>query len=138
MGKIEIEAENKRRRGYLRNALLATMAISGVILVASIVPNAFAQLRHLPAIKRARLRYKAKTVLGQLAMQELIVFEKRDGKSYARITPAGQKALEFEKQKVALHDKKKRRKWDERWRVIIFDIPERRRKVRDRLRITMR
>lgn len=137
MGTIEIEAKKKRYRGYLRDALLASIAISGVVLVAAIAPNALAQLRHLPAMKRARLRYRAKTTLGRLASQGLIEFEKRDGKSYARITPAGRKALVFEQQKASIRDGQKRR-WDKRWRVIIFDIPERRRKVRDRLRITMR
>lgn len=137
MGKVEIEAKNKRRRSYLRNVLLTSIALSGVVLVAAIAPNALAQLRHLPAMKRARLRYRAKTALGRLAVQGLIAFEKRNGKSYARITSAGQKALIFEQQKASLHDKKKRR-WDKRWRVIIFDIPERRRRTRDRLRITMR
>ena len=137
MGMTEIEAKKKRRRGYLRDALLASIALSGAVLVAAIAPNALAQLRHLPAIKRAQLRYKAKTILGRLAAQGLIKFEKRNGKSYARITDAGQKALSLEQQKAALHNGKKRR-WDKRWRVIIFDIPERRRKVRDRLRIIMR
>lgn len=136
MGNIEIEAKKKRRKRYLRDVLLASIAISGVVLVASIAPNALAQLRYLPAMKRAQLRYKAKTTLGRLAMQGLIEFEKRDGKSYARITPTGREALAFEEQKANLSSKKKRR-WDKRWRVIIFDIPERRRKVRDRLRITM-
>lgn len=121
----------------MRNVLLTSIALSGVVLVAAIAPNALAQLRHLPAMKRARLRYRAKTALGRLAVQGLIAFEKRNGKSYARITSAGQKALIFEQQKASLHDKKKRR-WDKRWRVIIFDIPERRRRTRDRLRITMR
>ena len=32
----------------------------------------------------------------------------------------------------------KRKRWDKHWRVIIFDIPERRRGTRDRLRIVMR
>ncbi len=136
MGKVEIEAKKKRRRKYLRDALLISLALSGVVLVASIAPNALAQLRHLPSMKRARLRYRAKTTLGRLATQGLIEFEKREGKSYARITPAGQKTLEFEKQKATLHDKKKRR-WDKRWRVVIFDIPEKRRRIRDRLRIIM-
>lgn len=45
--------------------------------------------------------------------------------------------LMFEQQKASIRDGQKRR-WDKRWRVIIFDIPERRRKVRDRLRNTMR
>jgi DNA-binding transcriptional regulator PaaX len=88
-------------------------------------------------MKRAQLRYRARTALGCLAAQGLVVFEKRNGKRYARITPAGKKILALEEQKATLGNKKKHR-WDERWRVIIFDIPERRRKVRDRLRITMR
>src|SRR3989344_3774600 len=136
MGITEKEARRKRRKGYLRDALLASIALSGVVLVAAIAPNALAQLRHLPALKRAQLRYQAKTALGRLAAQGLIVFEKRDGKSYARITNAGQNVLAFEQQKVNLKNKKKRR-WDQRWRVVIFDIPERRRIIRDRLRDTM-
>ena len=125
-----------RRRGYLKNALLASVAISGVVLVAAIAPNALAQLRYLPAMKRAQLRYRAKTTLGRLAVQGLIEFEKKDGKSYARITPEGQKVLLLEQHKASLRNVKKRR-WDKRWRMIIFDIPERRRRTRDRLRITM-
>lgn len=137
MGVTEVEAKKKRGRKFLRDILLTSIALSGVVLVAAIAPNALAQLKHLPAMKRARLRYRARTTLGRLAMQGLIKFEMRGGKSYARITSAGREALLFEEQKVSLHDKKKRR-WDKRWRIIIFDIPERRRKVRDRLRMTMR
>ncbi|HEY4501352.1 MAG TPA: hypothetical protein VJI70_03810 [Candidatus Paceibacterota bacterium] len=137
MGAVETEARGKRQRKYLREILLASIAISGLVLVAAITPNALAQLRYLPAIKRAQLRYKAKTALGRLAMQKLIVFEKRGGKSYAHITPEGRKILAFEEQKASLKNKKKR-PWDKRWRVIIFDIPEKRRRTRDRLRITMR
>jgi len=136
MGIVETEARKMRRRGYLKNALLASVAISGIVLVATIAPNAFAQLRYLPAMKRAQLRYRAKTTLERLAVQGLIDFEKRDGKSYARITPEGQKVLLLEQHKASLRNVKKRR-WDKRWRMIIFDIPERRRRTRDRLRITM-
>lgn len=137
MGIIEKEAKKKRQRKYLRNVLLASLAVTGAVLVASIAPGVLASLRHLPAMKRAQLRYRAQTTLGRLAAQGLIEFEKRDGKKYARITPAGKRILAFEEQKAMLTNKKKRR-WDKRWRVIIFDIPEQRRKIRDRLRIIMR
>ena len=137
MGSMETEAHRQRRRRFLRDVLLASIAVSGLILVTAITPNALGHLRHLPALKRAQIRYKAKTALGRLAMQGLIVFEKRGGKNYARITPAGRRALAFEEQKVALRNRKKRR-WDRQWRVIVFDIPERRRRTRDRLRAIMR
>jgi len=69
-----------------------------------------------------------------LAAQGLVTFEKRDGKQYARITESGRRKFSFEEQKMKLKNK---RRWDNRWRVIIFDIPEKRRLVRDRLRQIM-
>ncbi len=137
MGIIEIEAKKKRRKAYLQQALLMSVAVAGVVLVASITPNAFSALRHLPAMKRARLLYRARTALGKLVVKGLIVFETRNGKKYARITEEGRKVLAYEEQKAKLDTTKKRR-WNGRWRVIIFDVPERRRKVRDRLRQIMR
>lgn len=137
MGMVEIEAKKKRRNTVLKQAVLATVAVTGVVLVATIAPNAPAALMKLPSIQRAKLRYQYRTVLGRLAAQGHIVFEKRDGKQYARITEAGQKALAFEQEKAKLNNAKKKR-WNGRWRVVIFDIPERRRQTRDRLRIVMR
>ncbi len=136
MGTIETEAKKKRLHTNVQQALLATVALAGVVLVAAAVPNLPKAFNKLPAIKRAKLRYQYKTVLGRLAAQGYIVFEKRDGKQYARITESGRKALVFEQEKAKLSDTKKRR-WNGRWRVIIFDIPERRRRTRDRLRNLM-
>ena len=53
------------------------------------------------------------------------------------ITPAGRKAIESEQQKALMRLPGLRR-WDKRWRVIIFDIPERHRATRDRLRTMLR
>lgn len=136
MGSVEHEASRKRTKGYLQQALLAAVALSGVVLIATVAPNVPAALDKLPGVKRIRTRYQYRTALGRLAAQGYIRFEKRDGKSYARITEAGQKKLSFEAEKRKL-DLSRKRRWNGRWRVIIFDVPERRRKTRDRLRILM-
>jgi len=136
MGVVEIGARKKRLYTNVQQALLATVALTGVVLVAAIAPNAPAALSKLPSFKRAQLRYQYKTALGRLAAQGHIVFEKRGGKQYARITESGRKILGFEQEKAKLKNTKKRR-WNGRWRVVIFDIPERRRRTRDRLRIVM-
>ena len=136
MGMVEAGARKKRLYTNVQQALLTTVALTGVVLVATIAPNAPAALMKLPSFKRAQLRYQYRTALGRLAAQGNIVFEKRDGKQYVRITETGRKVLEFEQEKAKLANTKKRR-WNGRWRVIIFDIPERRRQTRDRLRITM-
>ena len=137
MGTVESEAKKKRRYTNIQQTLLATVALTGVVLVAAIAPNAPAALAKLPSFKRAQLRYQYRTALGRLAAQGHVIFEKRDGKQYARITESGRKILAFEHEKAKLDITKKRR-WNGRWRVIIFDIPERRRRTRDRLRNIMR
>src|SRR3989344_7947513 len=113
MGIVEAEARKKRRSTALKQALLATVAITGVALVATIAPNAPAALAKLPSVRRAQLRYQYRTVLGRLAAQGHIVFEKREGKQYARITETGRKVLAFEQEKAKLNDTKKRR-WNGR------------------------
>lgn len=136
MGIVETNAYIKRRKGYIQQAILMTVGIAGVVLVATIAPNAPAALAKLPSIKRAQLKARYRTALGRLAAQGYVEFEKRDGKPYARITDTGRKKLEFTLEKEKL-DLSKKRRWNGRWRVIIFDVPERRRKTRDRLRFLM-
>jgi CRISPR/Cas system-associated endoribonuclease Cas2 len=137
MGIVETEAKKKRRNTNIQQALLAAVALTGVVLVAAIAPNAPVALAKLSSVKRAQLRYRYRTALGRLAVQGYIVFEKHGDKKYARITEEGSKVLAFEKEKAKLSNIKKKR-WNGRWRVVIFDVPERRRQTRDRLRDIMR
>jgi DNA-binding transcriptional regulator PaaX len=136
MGVLERRAQTKQQKGYIQQAILATVALSGVALVATIVPNALIAMANVPSIKRAHLKARYKTALGRLAAQGYIEFKKRNEKSYACITEEGRRKLAFtlEKEKLTQHQK---RRWNGRWRVIIFDVPERRRKTRDRLRLMM-
>lgn len=137
MGIVETEAKRKHRNTNIQQTLLATVALAGVVLVAAIAPNAPSALAKLPGVRRAQLRYRYRTALGRLAAQGYIAFEKRDGKQYARITEEGSKVLAFEQEKAKLSNIKKKR-WNGRWRVVIFDVPERRRQTRDRLRDIMK
>lgn len=137
MGIVESGAQKKRRKAHIQQAILATVALSGVVLVAAVAPNTLGAFAKLPSIKRAQLRARYKTALGRLVVLGYVSFEKRDGKSYARITDLGREKLVFEMEKGKL-DLTKKRHWDGRWRVIVFDVPERRRKTRDQLRFLMR
>ena len=131
MGVIEQSARRERRIGAFQQAMLYA-ALGGVIVAIGAVPNFSKIIKYYTGAKKgARFNYQAKTVLGRLMARGLITFEERDGRRYARITEKGKRVLELETQKVAIT---KRRKWDRRWRVVIFDIPERRRSVRVRLR----
>lgn len=131
MGIVEQGARRERRIGAFQQAMLYA-ALGGVMVAIGAVPDFSKILKYyIGAKKGARFNYQTKTVLGRLAANGLITFEERGDRRYARITEKGKRILELETQQVA-HAKKK--KWDRRWRVVIFDIPERRRSVRVRLR----
>lgn len=132
MGMVEQKARKVRRLRTLQKALLVA-AVGGVMVAIGAVPDFNKILKHLLNRKNeARFRYQANRSLRRLVANGLIRFEERDGKRYARITEAGKQALEFE----TLRDKalQKPKRWDGRWRVVLFDIPERRRRVRNQLR----
>lgn len=134
MGVVEKVAKRERRWGAFQQAMLYA-AIGGLMVATGAVPDFRKIVKYYTGAKKgARFNYQAKTTLGRLAAKGLISFEERGSRCYARITERGKQVLELEAQKTAMA---KKRKWDRRWRVVIFDIPERRRGVRARLRLFM-
>ena len=132
MGIMEQKARSERRWGTFQQAMLAAVVVGGVVLVAATIPNAARLLKYFPGYKKgARFNYQAKSALGRLAAKGLVTFVEEDGKRYARITEKGERIFQIETERTTTT---KKRKWDRRWRVVIFDVPERRKSVRDRLR----
>lgn len=131
---VEAGARKKRVRRNVRNAMLITIGTAGLIAVAAIAPNIFQLLGRTGAL--ARLKYQTKGVLTRLKMKGEIEFEERDGKKYVRLTERGEEALAMGQQRMTLAISKPRR-WDRRYRLVMFDIPEKRKKIRERLRFQM-
>lgn len=77
--------------------------------------------------------YQNKRALTRLKEKGLVTFIQRNGRWYARATDKGRLFLLRE----GLQDhvfRSKSKRWDGQWRVVTFDIPERRRSTRDVLR----
>lgn len=134
MGKLEETSRKRKKKKDIQNAVLAAVAITGLLAFAAVAPNALKLLDYLPN-EKYNLKYRMKSVTGRLVAKGYAAWVERDGKKFLRITPAGRKAFAFEQAKVALKNQKK--KWDGRWRMIVFDVPERRRPIRNRLRAVM-
>ncbi|MBI4065801.1 CRISPR-associated endonuclease Cas2 [Candidatus Kaiserbacteria bacterium] len=135
MGTLEKESRSIRRWGVFQTALLATVAIGVVAFIAATAPNAAQLLRYFPGYKKgARFNFQVKSALSRLAAKGLVIFVERKGKRYAQLTDEGKRALAFERARIG---GMKKRRWDRRWRVVIFDIPERRKNSRTRLRTFM-
>src|SRR3989344_851388 len=134
MGQMEISSRKRKKRQDIQNAVLATIAIAGLLAWTAVAPNTLQLLRYLPK-EKWNLAYRARTAAGRMVVKGYATWVEKDGKKYLRLTNAGHKALALEQAKVALKNQKK--KWDGRWRMIVFDVPERRRKGGHRIRAGM-
>ena len=131
MGVTEQQAREQRIRGRVQYALLSAVAVSGTLLVVAMAPNVLQVLDSFTGNKR-KLSYRLKSVAARLAEKGYVRFTEHEGKTYLVITEKGKRALEQK-----LDTPKRRRRWDKRWRMVLFDVPEKRRAVRDSLRYTM-
>ncbi len=137
MARMEEYSRKRRRTHYVRQTVLGVIGTAGILAVAMIAPNVFQVLPHIMGKQRYKLAFQTKTAIGRLAVKGHIRFASRDGKKYVEITEAGKRALALEEAK-AVRFAGMNRRWDKRYRMVIFDIPELRRGVRERLRRLMR
>ena len=135
METVESRGRKRRRKENIQAAVLGALALTGAIAVIAIAPALPAAIASI--VGSRRIGYQARTTVGRLAQKGFVQFEKRNGIKYARITPQGQRMIAIEQAKAALAIRQKRR-WDRRYRMVVFDIPQKRRIVRDKLRDLMR
>jgi len=137
MGKLEETTRKRRKKENIQQTVLSAVAITGTLAVAMLAPNIFQALPHIMGKQRYKLAFQARTAANRLAIKGYVRFVEKNGKKRMEITESGRRAIALEEQKVALaatHGKR----WDKRWRLVMFDIPQNRRRDRDRLRGEMR
>ncbi len=118
----------------LTKIILASVATVGFITLATAVPGV---LQIVSYYQKNRKRYlQAKYInqrLEKLIKQGLIEIINDDGEKKLSLTIKGETELEKGRLLVELENKK----WDGKWRVVSFDILEKRRRVRDQLRMEL-
>jgi CRISPR-associated endonuclease Cas2 len=85
--------------------------------------------KQVPLFRLNRWGRQAKGVLAKLKRYGWIERSNNDGEAYYKITEKGER--EFDR---ILKPLKRTDKWDNKWRLVIFNIPENKRKIRDQLR----
>lgn len=135
----KIFKERSRAKTAL-NATLGIIAFGGILTFGAMAPNALAIFTHAAASKK-RERYKEYQKIWRnfqsLKKEAVLEFiAEKDGYMVYKPTKKGR-----EKIKKLIFDEmvlKKSEKWDGRWRLVLFDIPERHKKSRDALRHKLR
>ncbi|MDO8553119.1 MAG: CRISPR-associated endonuclease Cas2 [bacterium] len=137
MGNVEMKARKLRRLGYVQSAVLATVEIAGIIAITMIAPNIFQAFPRLMGKKRYQLAFQARTAVSRLVVRGFVRFVERKGKKFLEITDEGARALAIEQERTRLMSARKKR-WDKRYRIVMFDISQRRKADRERVRAFIR
>ena len=134
---LEKEIKNKDKRKNIQKIILNMIFSVGIIGVAVVAPNVLSVIRQIEGdFKRKKnIKYSINDSFDRLVKKELIEIIEINGKKVVRVTPKGEQSLSFlEKHNYKIKIPKK---WDGRWRVVIFDIKETRSKTRFKLRQTL-
>jgi len=133
MGKIENKIRSDIRRTKINKAIIASLAITGGLALAVVAPNV---LRILGKTFSPQRRQGVGRSFSRLIRYGYITLESTSQGKRARLTEKGIKfAALLGEGKLK---PKKSNRWDKKWRILIFDIPERFRKQRDHVRSTLR
>ena len=122
----------RKERLPIQEVVLATVKTAGTIGVALVAPNALQLIRAFGHEPHKRQSEVIRSTQKDLVKRGWLAYDK----GFIKLTHRGEKelhALELKNYEI-----KKPRRWDGKWRVLIFDIAEYRRKTRDQLRHTLK
>src|SRR3972149_11615797 len=133
MGKMEDKSRKRSKRVRVEQIILGTIAVAGVVGVGLMAPNALKLLKHVDPdwILKRDPRQRVRESVYRLKRKGLVEFRVENGKKRLRLTPTGKRAMSS-----VWNDNfrlKIPRRWDGKWRMVIFDIPEKKRGMRDKI-----
>ena len=116
-------------REDVRGAILAAVGVAGILVIGATIPNA---VQALPMFGIGSRKYYARSALARLLKSDLIRFEMSEGRRYLKLTNKGHTKLTI--LELGQMEQKHPKRWDGKWRILIFDIKEVQRYQRDRMR----
>ncbi|MCR4284313.1 MAG: CRISPR-associated endonuclease Cas2 [Parcubacteria group bacterium] len=125
---------DRKKQIKVAKIILKTVALAGVISIAVLAPNALQALDIF--YNKNKRKYNKNQYLNQsierLRSGGYIEFKKQNGKTFVNLTEKGKERwLKYQLGDIVI---KKPKKWDQKWRIITFDIKEERKNSRNILR----
>lgn len=131
MVNIEEKSRKRRRKENIQKAVLASAKVAGLLAVALVAPNSIQYLKSIGIIPKRRQEEIILKSRDNLINNGLLKY--KDG--FVELTTKGEAKLQLLEMMDWKIDKPK--KWDNKWRMLIFDIEERKRPLRDKIRRTL-
>lgn len=124
MGEIEKRNKIRVRNTRIHKAVLESVKLAGILSVGLLAPNAIRLIKDFGLMPKERQKEYILSSGTKLVQKGLLKF--KDG--HYELTKEGERILEL--WNINDYGLKKPKRWDGKWRMIIFDIPERKKKVR--------
>lgn len=132
MGRMEFESKKRTQRHKLQEIILGSVKAVGLLSIALVAPNAIQTLKALGYNPGKRQGEVVQLSRKRLVKAGLLKYK---GK-FLELTEEGERKLrQLDRSDYKI---KKPKRWDGKWRELIFDIPERRKLMREKLRNTLR
>ena len=132
MAILENASGKRAKKTQIQKIILRSIAAVGVLSVALLAPNALQMLKMFGYKPHRRQKEVINASRAKLLEQG---FLKRNERGFLQLTSKGEaklRALETYNYRLP-HPKH----WDKKWRGLIFDIPEKRKGLRDKVRLTL-
>jgi len=127
MRKLEKKNSKRNRKENLQKIILNTIAVAGVISIGLVAPNVIGAMGKLGILPNPRRKEYVASSASKLVKRGLLKFE--DG--YYQLTTQGEKILR--RWELVDYKLERPKKWDGKWRMVIFDIPEKKKKIRKQI-----
>src|SRR3989338_5009383 len=131
MGNMEKESLRRTRNSELKRIILDTVKLAGLVSVFVVAPNVLGAMAKLGIIRSPRQKDIVTRSCDRLVASGLLKWEERK----LRLTAKGVSVLHT--MEACEFATRKPRRWDHKWRVLIFDVPEYRKGMRNKIRRTL-
>ena len=132
---MDTQKKSKSKYQNAQRIILRTLLLAGVVSIAILAPNALQVLQMFNSKnKRYRSPRYVESVIGRLIKKKLIAVRMDSGEKILEVTPLGERVL----LRAGVHKIPKRKSWDGKWRIVMFDVSEKRKMTRERIREELR
>lgn len=129
MGTLEEKSRKHAKRKNIQKLILETVIVSGALSATFIAPNIIGAMKKLNLLPGKRQTESINSARNRMVKKGWLT---RDTQGFLHVTKRGKDMLL--KMQVSEHGLPKPKRWDGKWRVLIFDIPNYRRGLRAKLR----
>jgi DNA-binding transcriptional regulator PaaX len=130
-----MKISRNHNRGDVTKTILKGIVLGGVIIAVVALPG-MAPVLNLFSGKNKKDRRMFNNAMYRMRSQKMVKVYYKDGEEVIEITEKGKRRLlkyEFDEMKIKIP-----KKWDGLWRIVIFDIPEKRKKARNAINMKLK